>query len=140
MELRPEQLRALDYLRRKGTEASPARLREQVAVAFAELEALLAETPAPLRAVRPSPTRWSVQEVLDHLVLSHRPAVEQLRSLVAGARPASPAIPPSLHSEHAAERPHRRQRGRRSRSGLSRPHRGGVPHPQHHAGPRHGDG
>lgn len=104
MELRPEQLRALDYLRRKGTLATPARLREQMAAAFAELEAVLADVPVELRSVRPSPTRWSVQEVLYHLILSHRPAVEQLRSLVAGIRPASPAIPPSLQSEHATER------------------------------------
>jgi hypothetical protein len=110
MELRPEQLQALAYLRRKGTEAAPARLREQVAATFGELEALLPKVPASLRAARPSPARWSAHEVLDHLVESHRP-VEQLRSLVAGQRPATP---PSLHSERPLERPwdgleHRRQ-------------------------------
>lgn len=105
MELRPEQIRALDYLRRKGTEAAPARVREQVAAAFRELEMLLPTLPERLRTVRPSPARWSVHEVLDHLVESHRPAVEQLRSLVAGLRPASRAIPPSLRSERPLERP-----------------------------------
>lgn len=103
-ELRPEQIAALEYLRRKGTEASAERLRGQVAAAFSELEALLATVPAALRTVRPGPARWSVQEVVNHLVLSHRPAVEQLRSLVAGTRPLSPAIPASLQSEDGATR------------------------------------
>ena len=98
MDLRPEQQRALDYLRRKGTEAPVERLREHVAGTFAELEALLDGVPVALRAVRPGPGRWSVQEVVDHLVESHRPALAQLRSLVAGERPAGGPVPASLQS------------------------------------------
>lgn len=97
-ELQPEQARALDYLRRKGTEADLDALRAHVASTFAELEALLASVPSELRSRRPGPGRWSAHEVVDHLVESHRPAVEQLRSLVAGERPPGGAIPASLQS------------------------------------------
>ncbi|HVF60607.1 MAG TPA: DinB family protein [Thermoanaerobaculia bacterium] len=98
MDLSPEQQRALDYLRRKGTEAPVERLREHVAGTFAELEALLDGVPRALRTSRPGPGRWSVQEVVDHLVESHRPALAQLRSLVAGERPAGGPVPASLQS------------------------------------------
>lgn len=71
---------------------------------FAELEALLDGVPAALRAIRPGPGRWSVQEVVDHLVESHRPALAQLRSLVAGERPAGGPVPASLQSAAPHER------------------------------------
>ncbi len=105
MDLSSEQQRALDYLRRKGTEAPVERLREHVAGTFAELEALLDGVPPALRAVPPGPGRWSVQEVVDHLVESHRPALVQLRSLVAGERPAGGPVPASLQSAAPHERP-----------------------------------
>ena len=97
-ELRPEQRRALEYLRRKGTEADLDALRAHVAATFADLEALLATVPAARRAARPAGGRWSVHQIVDHLVESHRPAVEQLRALVAGERPAGGPIPASLQS------------------------------------------
>jgi len=75
-----------------------------VAGTFAELEALLDGVPAALRAIRPGPGRWSVQEVVDHLVESHRPALAQLRSLVAGERPAGGPVPASLQSAAPHER------------------------------------
>lgn len=94
----PERGQALDYLRRKGTEAPVVRLREHVARTFGELEALLDTVPAELRGVRPAPGRWSAHEVLDHLVESHRPAVEQLAAVIAGQRPTTGAIPAHLQS------------------------------------------
>lgn len=104
MDLRPEQIQALDYLRRRGTEASIERLREHVASAFRDIEALLGSVPPGLRALRPAPSRWSVQEIVDHLVESHRPAVEQLREMVSGRRPETGAIPAHLQSKAPLDR------------------------------------
>ena len=101
----PERDQALDYLRRKGTEAPVARLREHVGRTFGELETLLDEVPAEVRGVRPAPGRWSVHEVVDHLVESHRPAVEQLAAVIAGERPATGAIPAHLQSADPHARP-----------------------------------
>ncbi len=105
MNLRPEQSQALDYLRRKGTEAPLERLREHAAATFREIEALLDSVPASLRTLRPAPARWSVQEIVDHLVESHRPAVEQLREMVSGRRPGTGAIPAHLQSPAPLDRP-----------------------------------
>ena len=105
MDLQPEQIQVLDYLRRKGTEAPVERLREHVAATFREIETLLDSVPPGLRALRPSPSRWSVQEIVDHLVESHRPAVEQLREMVSGRRPETGAIPAHLQSAAPLNRP-----------------------------------
>jgi DinB superfamily len=103
--MRPEQTRVLDYLRAKGTEVSIPELREHLAATFRKIEALLDAVPPELRGAAPGPGRWSVHEVVDHLVESHRRAVEQLRFLVAGRRPISTAIPASLQSPAPLERP-----------------------------------
>ena len=103
--MRPEQTRVLDYLRGKGTEASIPELREHLAATFRKIEALLDAVPPELRSASPAPGRWSVHEVIDHLVESHRRSVEQLRFLVAGRRPISTAIPASLQSAAPLERP-----------------------------------
>lgn len=96
---RPEQKRALDYLRRKGTEADRAALRDHVAGTFADFESFLSQVPVELRARQPEPGRWSVHEIVDHLVESHRPAAEQLAALIEGRRPEGGAIPASLQSD-----------------------------------------
>ena len=105
MDLRPEQIQVLDYLRRKGTAASVGQLRKHVAVTFRGIEDLLGSVPPGLRALRPAPSRWSVQEIVDHLVESHRPAVEQLREMVSGRRPETGAIPAHLRSAAPLDRP-----------------------------------
>ena len=104
MDLQPAQTQALDYLRLKGTETPVERLREHVARTFREIEDLLDSVPPGLRALRPAPSRWSVQEIVDHLVESHRPAVEQLRELVSGRRPETGAIPAHLQSATPLDR------------------------------------
>ena len=100
--LSPEQQRALEYLARKGTAASADTLRRQLSDAFAEAERAFGDVPAALREPSPAADRWSAHEILDHLVLSHGPAIEQFASLLHGVSPNGVAIPADLHRD---ERP-----------------------------------
>jgi hypothetical protein len=104
-DLRPEQVRALSYLREKGTAAPASALRQRLAETFASVEALLDGIPEPEVRLRPGPDRWSVQEVVDHLVASHRPAVGHLQELLQGRRPEGGPIPASLLSADPLARP-----------------------------------
>ncbi len=103
-QLRPEQLRALDYLSRKGSLASVDRLRQQLREAFAAVEELFDEVASDQRDAAPAPGKWSPHDILDHLVLSHGPAIPQLASLLRGVSPPGVAIPADLQSP-AGERP-----------------------------------
>jgi len=93
-----EQQRALDYLARKGTHADVATLRAQVRASFASIERELDDVPADRRNAAP-PGKWSAHDILDHLVLSHEPAVAQLASLLRGSSPPGVAIPAGLHDD-----------------------------------------
>ena len=95
---RPEQVRALDYLKRKGSDAPIELLRQRIADAFADFETMIASVPPALRRQSPAPGRWSAQEIVDHLIQSHRPAVVQLESLLKGLIPETGAVPASLQS------------------------------------------
>ena len=103
--LRPEQQRALQYLRAKGTEAPAASIRERVREAFGGLEALLAGIPEEAAKSHPLPGKWSVHEVVDHLAQSHRPAARELRDLLQGRRPEDSPIPAGLQSPDAMSLP-----------------------------------
>ena len=46
-----------------------------------------------------------MQEIVDHLVLTHRPSIEELRSLLRGERPTGGPIPASLVSKTPLDRP-----------------------------------
>ena len=97
--MKPEQLRALDYLARKGTAAPVETLRAQLQKAFAGVEELFDQVREDERSSRPSPDKWSAHEILDHLVLSHDPAIPQFESLLSGADPEGVAVPADLHSD-----------------------------------------
>ncbi|MCC6155267.1 MAG: DinB family protein, partial [Candidatus Hydrogenedentes bacterium] len=99
MSLYPEQIRAIDFLRLKGTQAELPKLREQLVKAFVTLETLADDVPPAWRAVRPRGGAWSVHEVVDHLVATHRLAASELRELVAGRRPVGEPIAPGLVSD-----------------------------------------
>lgn len=103
--LRPEQEAALRYAREKGTEAPAESIRQRLGGTFAKLDALLASLPEAAVRIRPAPDRWSVHEIVDHLVESHRPAIDELRDLVRGHQPEGGPIPASLLSADPLGRP-----------------------------------
>ncbi len=94
----PEQQRAMDYLAKKGTLAPVSKLREQARDAFAAIERVFDEVPAPQQTIAPAPGNWSPIEILDHLVLSHEPAIDQFASLLEGVTPPPIAVPAGLQS------------------------------------------
>jgi hypothetical protein len=98
MTWRPEQLRAKEYLRERGSRLPVAEIRERVAAAFAAVEAVLDPVSEATASVRAWPGEWSVKETVDHLVESHRAAVGELRDLLQGRRPAGAPIPAGLRS------------------------------------------
>ncbi len=49
-----------------------------------------------VRDTAPAPGKWSPHQILDHLILSHGPAMPQLASLLAGITPEGVAIPADL--------------------------------------------
>jgi hypothetical protein len=102
--LTPEQTRATEYLRRAGTEAPVADVRRKVMETFRELDALVSGIPEAVVRIRPRPGRWCVQEVVDHMVESHRPAGEELAGLLRGETPAGEPIPAHLQSPDAMEK------------------------------------
>jgi len=100
----PEQTRATEYLRRAGTQAPVADIRRKVAETFRELDELVAGIPEEVVRVRPRPGRWCVQEVVDHLIVSHRPAGDELAGLLQGRVPEGEPIPAHLQSPDAMEK------------------------------------
>jgi hypothetical protein len=97
MSLEPEQRRALRYLKRKGTDATVEAVHLKIHATFRHLESLLDELDESETRRRRIPESWSVHEIVDHLIESHRPAAAQLHCALAGV-PAGEAIPPGLQS------------------------------------------
>ena len=98
MTWRPEQVKAREHLEQKGSRLPLAQIRERVGAAFAAIEEVLAgvgEAEARRRAI---PGEWCIQEVVDHLVETHRPSIDELRYLLAGRRPAGGPVPAGLQS------------------------------------------
>ena len=102
---RPERAAAMEFLRRKGTDAPASMLSSKLRVTFQQFEHEIERVPEGLRERRPDPTSWSVHEIVDHLVESNRPAVLELRQLCAGVSPAGGPIPARLQSPQPFERP-----------------------------------
>ena len=102
---RPERTAAIEYLRRKGTEAPVSKLLSGLRSTFQKFEQTIDRVPEALRPRRPGATSWSVHEIVDHLVESHRPAVLELRALCAGVPPDGGPIPARLTSAHPFDRP-----------------------------------
>jgi DinB superfamily len=96
--------RAREYFRNKSTLA-PSAIRAQIVAAFDALDGVLASVPAGHVPRRPEPDAWSIAEVVDHLVETYRPGVDELRCLLAGQRPPGPPIPAALQSKAPLLRP-----------------------------------
>ena len=97
--------KARDYLRTKGTETAAGVVADRVRGALTALEACLEAVPAERAAVRTLAGEWSVHEIADHLLETHRPLLDELRCLFAGHRPPGEPIPAGLQSKAALLRP-----------------------------------
>lgn len=95
----------MDRLRDKGSRLAASQIHERVAAGFAALESLLDGVTETEARVRAFPNEWSIQEVGDHLVETHRPSLEELRDLLAGRRPPGEPIPAGLQSRDPLARP-----------------------------------
>ncbi len=100
----PEQTRASEYLHRAGTQAPVVDIRRKVAETVHELDELVACIPKEAVRIRPRPGRWCVQEVVDHMIVSHRPAGDELAGLLQGRAPETEPIPANLQSPDAMEK------------------------------------
>ncbi len=98
MTLRPEQIKAKEYMHQKGTLLPAAQIHERVGAAFAAMEALLEGVTDEEARARAIPGEWTIQEVVDHLVQTHRPSLDELRDLLENRRPAGGPVPASLQS------------------------------------------
>jgi hypothetical protein len=98
MTLRPEQIKAKEYLHLKGTLLPAVQVHERVGAAFAAMESVLDGVTEKEARTRAIPGEWSVQEVVDHLVATNRPSLDELRDLLENRRPTGGPIPASLQS------------------------------------------
>ena len=97
--------RAREYFRTKSSRASVAELRERIAEPTDAVEALLTPLSAAQAARATIPGEWTIQEVVDHLVETYRPGLDELWCLLAGRRPPGEPIPASLQSKAPLLRP-----------------------------------
>ncbi len=107
MTLRPEQIKARDYFRQKGTLLPASQIHERVAAAFAATESFFDAVRDDEAHVRVIPGEWTIHEVVDHLIETHRPSLDELRDLLQGRRPTGGPIPASLQSADPMARSYR---------------------------------
>jgi hypothetical protein len=98
--------KAREYFATQAT-LTPVAIRKKVGNAFQALESFLESVDAGRAARRAWPDEWSIHEVADHVVETHRPSLDELWCLLAGRRPPGEAIPASLQSKAPLTRPWR---------------------------------
>lgn len=97
--------RAVEYLTANGTLAEAAVVRRRVQQAFENLERFLrGADPAHVRR-SPAGGGWSLQEIADHVLQTHRACLAELRQLLAGRRPEGDPVPAGLQSATPLARP-----------------------------------
>src|SRR5437773_6588095 len=97
--------RVRDYLRDNGTLAPTAVIRRRLTTAFENLEHFLRAADPTRAARRAWPTEWSLHEIADHVVETHRPSLDELWCLLAGQRPPGEPVPAGLQSKLPLTRP-----------------------------------
>lgn len=84
MDLLPEQIAVMEYLKERGTEADAATLLASFRATVDEAYHAFSIVPPALRLAEPGPGKWSAQEILDHVLECHRCAPAQLQRLLRG--------------------------------------------------------
>jgi hypothetical protein len=97
--------KAREYFATRGTLAPAGALRERIAEAFESLETFLDTVPPAAAARTAIAGGWTIHEIVDHLVETHRPGLDELWCLLAGRRPPGEAIPAGLTSKAPLTRP-----------------------------------
>jgi len=95
MSLLPEQIKAMEYLEQQGSRRSAAQIAERVAASFRAIEEFLEEVSEIEARAHGLPGEWSIQEVVDHLVVTHEASIVEL---LADESPAGGPIPAALQS------------------------------------------
>ena len=99
--------RAREYFRTKATELPASAIRERVAYALQSFEEFVRPLSASQAARASNRGEWTIQEVVDHVVETYRPGLDELWCLLAGRRPPGEPIPASLRSMAPLLRPWR---------------------------------
>ena len=97
--------KARDYFKTKGTALTPSSVHERIADAFSALQAFLEPISAAAATRAGIPGEWTIQEIVDHMVETHRPGLDELWCLLAGRRPPGEPIPAGLESKAPLQRP-----------------------------------
>jgi hypothetical protein len=97
--------KARDYFNTKGTLMAASAIHARIADAFGTLDTFLKPMSATTAARVGIPGEWTVQEIVDHLLETHRPGLDELWCLLAGRRPPGEPIPAGLQSKAPLQRP-----------------------------------
>ncbi|MBI4638015.1 MAG: hypothetical protein HY727_16890 [Candidatus Rokubacteria bacterium] len=102
---RQAQEQAREYLKTRGTRLPAPVIAERVGAAFQALESLLDSVSSEQAPRVAWPEEWTIQEIVDHLVETHRQSLDELRCLLAGQAPGGEPIPAGLQSKAPRLRP-----------------------------------
>lgn len=97
--------KAREYFRTKATALAASAVRERVADALGAFEDFVAPLSSVQAARATIPGEWTIHEVVDHLIETYRPGLDELWCLLGGRRPPGEPIPASLQSKAPLLRP-----------------------------------
>src|SRR3989441_9116390 len=97
--------KAREYFRTKATELPLPVILERIADAVRAFEEFVLPLSAAQAARRSIPGQWTIHEVVDHVVETYRPGLDELWCLLAGQRPPGVPIPAGLRSKAPLLRP-----------------------------------